>query len=68
VRQFIPATNTPARVHLLEAGRWPVHHDFRMRIDLKDVPPRPAALARVFEAAGMRVVRQTERWEKVLGV
>jgi ribosomal protein S18 acetylase RimI-like enzyme len=27
-----------------------------------------AAAARVFESAGMQVVRETERWEKVLGV
>ena len=51
VRQFTPAANTPARVHLLEAGWWPVHHYFRMRIDRKDVPPRPAALARVVDRA-----------------
>jgi mycothiol synthase len=29
---------------------------------------RTAAAARVFESAGMTAVRQTERWEKVLGV
>ena len=49
VRQFIPATNTEARVHLLEAGWWPVHHYFRMHIDLKDAPPRPDVLARIFD-------------------
>jgi N-acetylglutamate synthase-like GNAT family acetyltransferase len=49
VRQFLPATNTEARVHLLEAGWWPVHHYFRMRIDLKDAPPRPDVLARAFD-------------------
>ena len=27
-----------------------------------------AAAARVFEVAGMHVARETERWEKVLGV
>ena len=27
-----------------------------------------AAAARVFEAAGMEVARETQRWEKVLGV
>ncbi|HZB76900.1 MAG TPA: GNAT family N-acetyltransferase [Solirubrobacteraceae bacterium] len=51
VRQFIPAANTRARVHLLEAGWWPVHHYFRMRIDLDDAPPRPPVLARVFDPA-----------------
>jgi L-amino acid N-acyltransferase YncA len=49
VRQFIPATNIEARIHLLEAGWWPVHHYFRMRIDLKDAPPRPDVLARPFD-------------------
>jgi ribosomal protein S18 acetylase RimI-like enzyme len=49
VRQFIPATNTAARIHLLEAGWWPVHHYFRMRTDLKDAPPRPDVLARTFD-------------------
>ena len=49
VRQFIPATNTEARIHLLEAGWWPVHHYFRMRIDLKHAPPRPDVLARTFD-------------------
>jgi len=49
VRQFIPATNTAARIHLLEAGWWPVHHYFRMRIDLKHAPPRPDVLARPFD-------------------
>jgi GNAT superfamily N-acetyltransferase len=49
VRQFIPATNTQARIHLLEAGWWPAHHYFRMRIDLKDAPPRPDVLARTFD-------------------
>jgi len=48
VRQFIPSTNTAARIHLLEAGWWPVHHYFRMRTDLKDAPPRPDVLARTF--------------------
>src|SRR5688500_1203719 len=28
VRQFVPAANTAARVLLLEAGWWPVHHYF----------------------------------------
>jgi GNAT superfamily N-acetyltransferase len=63
VRQFIPATNIEARVHLLEAGWWPVHHYFRMRIDLKDAPPRPDVLARAFDPA-----RDTEEvWHLVQG-
>ncbi|HYI18901.1 MAG TPA: GNAT family N-acetyltransferase [Solirubrobacteraceae bacterium] len=49
VRQFIPVTNTEARIHLLDVGWWPVHHYFRMHIDLKDARPRPDVLARAFD-------------------
>ncbi|HKH18715.1 MAG TPA: GNAT family N-acetyltransferase, partial [Solirubrobacteraceae bacterium] len=41
VRQFVPTANTAARILLLEAGWWPVHHYFRMQIALKDAPPPP---------------------------
>jgi GNAT superfamily N-acetyltransferase len=49
VRQFVPTANTAARILLLEAGWWPVHHYFRMRIALKDAPPAPPVLARAFD-------------------
>jgi mycothiol synthase len=49
VRQFVPAANTAARALLLEAGWWPVHHYFRMRIALKDAPQPPEVLARAFD-------------------
>jgi mycothiol synthase len=62
VRQFVPAANTAARVLLLEAGWWPVHHYFRMRIALADAPPAPQVLARTFEE------RDTEQvWHLVQG-
>ena len=49
VRQFVPTANTAARILLLDAGWWPVHHYFRMQIALKDAPPPPPVLARAFE-------------------
>ncbi len=49
VRQFVPTVNTAARILLLEAGWWPVHHYFRMQIALKDAPPPPPVLARTFD-------------------
>jgi ribosomal protein S18 acetylase RimI-like enzyme len=49
VRQFVPTANTAARILLLEAGWWPVHHYFRMQIALKDSPPPPNVLARTFD-------------------
>jgi ribosomal protein S18 acetylase RimI-like enzyme len=62
VRQFVPAANTAARVLLLEAGWWPVHHYFRMLIALKDAPPAPRVLARTLEE------RDTEQvWHLVQG-
>ena len=62
VRQFIPAANTAARVLLLEAGWWPVHHYFRMLIALKDAPPPPRVLVRTFQE------RNTEQvWHLVQG-
>jgi ribosomal protein S18 acetylase RimI-like enzyme len=62
VRQFIPAANTAARVLLLEAGWWPVHHYFRMLIALKDAPPPPRVLVRTFQE------RDTEQvWHLVQG-
>jgi mycothiol synthase len=48
-RQFVPTGNTAARVLLLEAGWWPVHHYFRMQIALADAPPAPDVLVRTFE-------------------
>jgi mycothiol synthase len=50
VRQFVPTANTAARILLLEAGWWPVHHYFRMQIALKDAPPPPRVLVRTFDA------------------
>jgi mycothiol synthase len=41
VRQYIPVANEPARALLLDAGYWPVHHYFRMRIGLAGAPPAP---------------------------
>jgi mycothiol synthase len=49
VRQFVPTANTAARILLLEAGWWPVHHYFRMQIALKDAPSPPPVLARAFD-------------------
>ena len=48
VRQFVPTANTAARILLLEAGWWPVHHYFRMQLALKEAPPPPPVLARTF--------------------
>lgn len=49
VRQFVPTANTAARILLLDAGWWPVHHYFRMQIALKDAPTPPDVLARSFD-------------------
>ena len=49
VRQFVPTANTAARILLLEAAWWPVHHYFRMHIALNEAPPPPAVLARTFD-------------------
>ena len=49
VRQFVPTANTAARILLLEAAWWPVHHYFRMQIALNEAPPPPAVLARTFD-------------------
>jgi mycothiol synthase len=49
VRQFVPTANTAARILLLEAGWWPVHHYFRMQIALEDAPSPPPVLARAFD-------------------
>src|SRR5829696_4692428 len=63
VRQFVPTAGTAARILLLEAGWWPVHHYFRMQIALKDAPPPPRVLAREFDAE-----RDTEQvWHLVEG-
>jgi mycothiol synthase len=63
VRQFVPTANTAARILLLEAGWWPVHHYFRMQIALKDSPPPPQVLARTFDEQ-----RDTEQvWDLVQG-
>jgi mycothiol synthase len=50
VRQFVPTANTAARVLLLDAGWWPVHHYFRMHIALKHAPQPPDVLTRTFDA------------------
>src|SRR5687768_11757480 len=63
VRQFVPTANTAARILLLEAAWWPVHHYFRMQIALNDAPPPPAVLARTFDEQ-----RDTEEvWHLVQG-
>jgi GNAT superfamily N-acetyltransferase len=63
VRQFVPTANTAARILLLEAGWWPVHHYFRMQIALTDAPPPPPVLVRTFDAQ-----RDTEEvWHLVQG-
>jgi mycothiol synthase len=41
-RQFVPTANEAARTHLLDAGYWPAHSYFRMRMPLADVPAAPA--------------------------
>jgi mycothiol synthase len=41
VRQYVPVANEGARALLLEAGYWPVHHYYRMRIGLAAAPPPP---------------------------
>jgi mycothiol synthase len=46
VRQYVPVANERARALLLEAGYWPVHHYFRLRVGLAAAPP-PAAELRV---------------------
>jgi ribosomal protein S18 acetylase RimI-like enzyme len=42
VRQYVPVANAGARALLLDAGYWPVHHYFRLRIGLAAAPPPPA--------------------------
>ncbi len=49
VRQFIPTANTAARVMLLDAGWWPVHHYFSMQMPLRNAPPPPDVLTRPFD-------------------
>jgi mycothiol synthase len=49
VRQFVPTANTAARILLLDAGWWPVHHYFRMQMALRDAPPPPPVLVRAFD-------------------
>jgi mycothiol synthase len=44
VRQYVPVANERARALLLEAGYWPVHHYFRMRIGLAAAPPPPVGI------------------------
>jgi ribosomal protein S18 acetylase RimI-like enzyme len=41
VRQYVPVANQTARALLLDAGYWPVHHSFRLRIGLAAAPPPP---------------------------
>ena len=50
MRQFVPTANTAARVLLLDAGWWPVHHYFRMQMSLKLAPDPPDVLTRPFDA------------------
>jgi len=49
MRQFVPTANTDARILLLDAGWWPVHHYFHMQIALKHAPPPPDVLTRPFD-------------------
>jgi mycothiol synthase len=50
VRQYVPVANETARALLLDAGYWPVHHYFRMRIGLGAAPPpAPELRVRAFE-------------------
>jgi mycothiol synthase len=42
VRQYVPVANATARALLLDAGYWPVHHYFRMRVGLAAAPPPEA--------------------------
>jgi mycothiol synthase len=49
VRQYVPVANEPARALLLDAGYWPVHHYFRMRIGLAGAPPPPELPVRPFD-------------------
>jgi ribosomal protein S18 acetylase RimI-like enzyme len=63
VRQFVPAGNLVARILLLEAGWWPVHHYFLMRIGLQDAPAPPDVLVRTFDEQ-----RDTEEvWHLIQG-
>jgi ribosomal protein S18 acetylase RimI-like enzyme len=41
VRQYVPVANETARALLLDAGYWPVHHYYRLRIGLAAAPPPP---------------------------
>ena len=43
-RQYVPTTNEAARTQLLEAGYWPAHSYFRMRMPLAAAPPPPAGV------------------------
>ena len=49
VRQYVPASNEPARAHLQKAGYRLAHRYVRMGIDLADVPePPPGVPVRAF--------------------
>ncbi len=50
LRQFVAMADTRARVLLLDAGWWPVHHYFRLRVPLSRAPDPPDALVRTFDA------------------
>jgi mycothiol synthase len=50
LRQFAYGANDAARAHLRAAGYEPAQHYFRLRADLADVPPAPAAPLRTFDA------------------
>lgn len=49
LRQFVPVADTRARVQLLDAGWWPAHHYFRLRVPLSRAPDPPDVLVRRFE-------------------
>jgi GNAT superfamily N-acetyltransferase len=51
LRQFVPVADTDARVHLLDAGWWPVHHYFRVRAPLTQPPEQPDVVVRAFDPA-----------------
>jgi mycothiol synthase len=51
LRQFVPVADTRARVQLLDAGWWPMHHYFRLGGPLTPVPDAPAVDVRRFDPA-----------------
>jgi mycothiol synthase len=49
LRQFVPVADVRARAQLLEAGWWPVHHYFRVRIPLTRAPDPPDVVVKPFD-------------------